>query len=124
MDRHNRQVGLLVERVNNGESPETIALQEGIKLRSLYQRFRRLGYSWDDCLGKYTKQLNTEYQGRGPQFLPERAVQVIIQCRGVKADRKTAAIRLGFRSLEEMDLYMKQFEFEWCRKEHTYKAMD
>ena len=52
MGKHDRQVGLLVEQINKGESPEILASQEGIKLESLYQRFRRSGYNWDDCQKK------------------------------------------------------------------------
>jgi hypothetical protein len=124
MDKHDRQISLLVGRVNEGESPDIIAFQEGIKLQSLYQRFRRAGYNWDECLRKYIKRSNVNHQNISSRLLPERAAQVIIQCRGVKADRKATAIRLGFGTVEEMDYFMNQFEFEWWGKEHTYKAMN
>lgn len=97
------RISELVERVNGGESLQRVSKREGIQPASLLQRFRRAGYKL---------YITGNYVQLGPSSrLSERAYQVLIQTKGVKADCQTVALRLGFETVQNMDNYMQGFGF-------------
>ena len=118
-----RQRGIvdnLVRRYNGGESLSMLAFEEGIQIKSLLQRFRRAGYRYDVLSTQYSKSPNIGRQMLPSRRLPQRLVEILLQCKGVKADRVSVSIRLNFETIEDMDQYMKQFYYEWSEERHVY----
>lgn len=114
----------LVRRYNSGASAFALASSEGIRIQSLFQRFRRAGYRWDICRQRYSKYPIMPRRISATSELPERLIQVLLQCRGVKADRLLVAMRLGFSSVKEMDEHLGQFGYEWSREKRLYVLRD
>lgn len=123
MPRAKNSADELVMRLNRGEFAEVLASEQGIKVPALYQRFRRAGYHWDICRNQYVKGDRTFEANPQSDTLPERAIQVIVRSRGVKTDRELVRMLLAFKSIREMDDYMREFGFEWYAQGHIYRVI-
>lgn len=114
------ELRVILHRIARGMNRQSIAAEENIQVNSLDQRFRRHAYYWVGELRNYCRRdLNGDYIVNSNLF-PARAMQVLLQCRSVKADKLQIAHRLDFRTGGEMDEYMQSHQLLWHEEQRRY----
>ncbi|MFJ7371701.1 hypothetical protein ACIQVU_20120 [Lysinibacillus sp. NPDC098008] len=110
--QYDEKTTIILQQLEQGKTRQEIAQTFNQQWKSIDMHMRRRGFRWDKTTQIYIKQSNAT---------PSTKIQALLQSLATKQPNfKKIAQQHGFRTVEEMGLYMKQQGYIWHPELQNY----